>query len=203
LRARSAWLNLGSEDRRIGLAGLEIEMSVAAFTPNDDADAEALRRAQRAHEPSMEEILASIRAIIAEDREPPAAKPGPQIVYSSDAPLKAVTLEPEPEPEPALAGQAVLWAREEEAPPSEPAPEAPAPTLATEPPLLSQETESAVADSFAELAESLSEHAMRVAGGMAREMLRPLLKQWLDENLPAMVERLVRVEIERLARGKR
>jgi len=38
---------------------------------------------------------------------------------------------------------------------------------------------------------------------MAREMLRPLLKQWLDENLPAMVERLVRVEIERLARGKR
>ena len=38
---------------------------------------------------------------------------------------------------------------------------------------------------------------------MAREMLRPMLKQWLDENLPAMVERLVRVEIERLARGKR
>ena len=55
-------------------------MSVAAFTPNDDADAEALRRAQRAHEPSMEEILASIRAIIADDHEPPAAKPGPQIV---------------------------------------------------------------------------------------------------------------------------
>ena len=176
-------------------------MSVAAFTPNDDADAEALRRAQRAHEPSMEEILASIRAIIAEDREPPAAKPGPQIVYSSDAPVRAAALAPEPEP--ALAGPAVLWAREEEAPPSEPAPEAPAPTLATEPPLLSQETESAVADSFAELSESLSEHAMRVAGDMAREMLRPMLKQWLDENLPATVERLVRVEIERLARGKR
>ena len=171
-------------------------MSVAASTPSDDA--EALRRAQRAHEPSMEEILASIRAIIADDQEHPSVKPGPQIVYSSDAPVKSVAPPPEAEPAPEPAPAAV-WAREEETAPPEPAPEPPA----TEPPLLSQETESAVADSFAELAESLSEHAMRVAGGMAREMLRPLLKQWLDENLPAMVERLVRVEIERLARGKR
>jgi len=44
---------------------------------------------------------------------------------------------------------------------------------------------------------------MRVAERTAREMLRPMLKQWLDDNLPAMVERLVRVEIERLARGRR
>ena len=36
-----------------------------------------------------------------------------------------------------------------------------------------------------------------------REMLRPLLKQWLDDNLPIMVERLVRIEIERVARGGR
>ncbi len=172
-------------------------MSVAASTPSDDA--EALRRAQRAHEPSMEEILASIRAIIADDHEPPAAKPGPQIVYSSDAPARAVTLPPEPEPEPAPTVPTVVWTRAEEAPPSEPE----APAAEPEPPLLSQEAESAVADSFAELAESLSEHAMRVAADMAREMLRPMLKQWLDENLPAMVERLVRVEIERIARGKR
>src|SRR5277367_4850627 len=55
---------------------------------------DALRRAQRAHEPSMEEILASIRAIIADDRatEPVRAAPkviagaGPQIVYSNDSP---------------------------------------------------------------------------------------------------------------------
>ena len=38
---------------------------------------------------------------------------------------------------------------------------------------------------------------------MAREMLRPMLKQWLDDNLPVMVERLVRSEIERVARGGR
>ena len=49
--------------------------------PNPTAgerDFDALRRAQRAHEPSMEEILASIRAIIADDREPAAPSPAPQ-----------------------------------------------------------------------------------------------------------------------------
>jgi cell pole-organizing protein PopZ len=37
----------------------------------------------------------------------------------------------------------------------------------------------------------------------AQEMLRPMLKQWLDDNLPVLVERLVRAEIERVARGRR
>ncbi len=37
----------------------------------------------------------------------------------------------------------------------------------------------------------------------AREMLRPMLRAWLDDNLPALVERLVRAEIERVARGGR
>jgi cell pole-organizing protein PopZ len=36
-----------------------------------------------------------------------------------------------------------------------------------------------------------------------RELLRPMLKTWLDDNLPGMVERLVRQEIERMARGQR
>src|SRR3984957_7102724 len=65
---------------------------------SDDRDLEAIRRAQRAHEPSMEEILASIRNIIADEGAPrraPRPKPGrqrptapaagPQIVYSKDA----------------------------------------------------------------------------------------------------------------------
>jgi hypothetical protein len=38
--------------------------------------------------------------------------------------------------------------------------------------------------------------------GMVREMLRPMLKAWLDDNLPNMVERLVRAEIERVSRGR-
>jgi cell pole-organizing protein PopZ len=36
---------------------------------------------------------------------------------------------------------------------------------------------------------------------MAEQMLRPMLQEWLDNNLPVLVERLVREEIERVARG--
>src|ERR1700722_15651870 len=83
-------------------------MSVAA--PNtEDRDGEALRLAQRAHEPSMEEILASIRAIIADDREP-ASPSKPQVVYSSDAPRSAVDADAD-EPLPAAT---VVWARDPE-----------------------------------------------------------------------------------------
>ena len=86
----------GSLSRDITKARLGAEaktMNAPNPTPGE-RDLDALRRAQRAHEPSMEEILASIRSIIADDREPalrPAAKAGaapqgPQIVYSKDAP---------------------------------------------------------------------------------------------------------------------
>ena len=37
---------------------------------------------------------------------------------------------------------------------------------------------------------------------MAQDMLRPMLKAWLDDNLPSLVERLVREEIERVSRGR-
>ena len=180
-------------------------MSVAASS-NETSEAEALQRAQRAHEPSMEEILASIRAIIADDREPaPPPKPGPQIVYSNDLPPRTAAPAtpappralPEPSPvEPAPASPTVVWSRDDaEAPADEPAEEAEA--------LLSEESEIAIAASFQSLSESLTAHGMSVAEGMAREMLKPLLKAWLDENLPAMVERLVRAEIQRVVRGHR
>ena len=42
----------------------------------------------------------------------------------------------------------------------------------------------------------------RTLEDLVREMLRPMLKTWLDDNLPGMVERLVRAEIERVARGR-
>ena len=190
-------------------------MSVAASS-NEIAEAEALRRAQRAHEPSMEEILASIRAIIADDREP--SPPKPQIVYSSDAPRAAPTVEPlrlQAAPEPAATEPALLRAppqREEAAPLSasptvawsrkEVQADAPAPPP-EEAPLLSDEAESAVSAAFLSLTESMTAHGLEMAGQMAREMLRPMIKTWLDENLPAMVERLVRTEIQRVARGGR
>lgn len=40
----------------------------------------------------------------------------------------------------------------------------------------------------------------RTIEDIVRELLRPMLKSWLDENLPGMVERMVRAEIERIAR---
>jgi len=42
----------------------------------------------------------------------------------------------------------------------------------------------------------------RTLEDLVREMLRPLLKGWLDDNLPGIVERIVRQEIERVSRGR-
>ena len=69
--------------------------------------------------------------------------------------------------------------------------------------LLSGETEHMVARSFNELADVLDLAARRSLDEVAEEMLRPMLQEWLDDNLPTLVERLVREEIERVARGTR
>lgn len=58
-----------------------------------------------------------------------------------------------------------------------------------------------VAAAFDELNEALWESRRKRLDQMAEEMLRPMLQEWLDNNLPQMVERLVREEIERIARG--
>lgn len=68
--------------------------------------------------------------------------------------------------------------------------------------LLSPSVEEKVSRSFEELAEALG-GAKRSLEEIAEEMLRPMLQEWLDDNLPTMVERLVREEIERVARGPR
>jgi cell pole-organizing protein PopZ len=187
-------------------------MSASSSTPGE-RDLDALRRAQRAHEPSMEEILASIRSIIADDREPAAArtasKPdaspsGPQIVYSKDASAPARVAEPPPPAEPPT--PKVVWSQPEpqatapaSAPKSEPAPEEEEATA----PLLSDQADEAVSSAFEALSTSLALQSSELAENVAREILRPLLKTWLDENLPSMVERLVKAEIQRVARGGR
>jgi len=111
-----------------------------APNPSSDRDLEALRRAQRAHEPSMEEILASIRSIIADDREPAAASPpapkpaapsGPQIVYANDSiPLRPVA-PPPAQTAPAQTTPAAV--SPPQAPPAAPPP-APAAAAAPSPP---------------------------------------------------------------------
>jgi uncharacterized protein len=182
---------------------------MSAVTSNSsDRELEALHRAQRAYEPSMEEILASIRTIIADEREPGTRRPAtpapsPQIVYSKDARVPQRDQEPaEPEAgrtaEPQHPPRAV-WRQPEPASLESP--------QDTEPdangPLLSPETDEAVTSAFAALSAQLAARSAELADGMIRDMLRPMLKAWLDENLPPIVERLVGAEIERLARRTR
>jgi cell pole-organizing protein PopZ len=68
-------------------------------------------------------------------------------------------------------------------------------------PLTSEQTGRQVAAAFGELSEAFAASRRRSFDEMAEEMLRPMLQDWLDNNLPHLVERLVREEIERIARG--
>jgi uncharacterized protein len=68
--------------------------------------------------------------------------------------------------------------------------------------LISNETVAAVDSAFNSLAHTLIGQNARTLEDLVREMLRPMLKSWLDDNLPGMVERIVRAEIERVSRGR-
>ena len=66
--------------------------------------------------------------------------------------------------------------------------------------LVSAATSAAVDSAFGALARSVELRNSRTLEEVVGEMLRPMLKAWLDDNLPGMVERLVRAEIERISR---
>jgi uncharacterized protein len=68
--------------------------------------------------------------------------------------------------------------------------------------LISPSTSAAVDSAFNTLAQTVLVQNGRTLEDLVREMLRPMLKSWLDDNLPGMVERLVRAEIERVSRGR-
>jgi uncharacterized protein len=172
-----------------------------------DGDLEAIHRAQRAHEPSMEEILASIRNIIA-DGPPKGAAPKPQqtpasmpqILYSEDS-AAAYGDAYGPSQRPDANAPTVVW-RRPRAVEAEPAADADA-VQRSEEPLLSREADEAVALSFGALTADIDVRSAALADSMVRDMLRPMVKQWLDDNLPTLVERLVREEIQRVARGRK
>jgi cell pole-organizing protein PopZ len=93
----------------------------------------------------------------------------------------------------------------------EPAPEPPAapplaePAVAAVAPeaLLSSGAGAQVSSAFNMLASTVLSSNARTLEDLVKEMLRPMLKAWLDDNLPPLVEKLVRAEIERVARGIR
>jgi uncharacterized protein len=234
-------------------------MSLAQTKPQEGANA---------HEPSMDEILASIRKIIADEQtvkpastpvpvakaapalpvaaplQPVRAAPGPAHNHDDDVlDLADVTIstpgqvsvdandldfrtaiDEEPAPAPVVP---------ETPPPAPPAPivnatqmfhaplpvvEAPIPApVAVSPPpaapaslpaaeapsLLSHQTDAAVSSAFHSLSNTFLSQNARTLDDLVKDMLRPMLKSWLDDNLPTLVERLVRAEIERVARGGR
>jgi len=211
----------------------------------------------KSQEPSMEEILASIRRIIADDdanksaQKPaaPPARPAPPPRPPSPAPrvspseaslsASAEAADPGPASEPAASEQ---WAdildltgsmaSAMSPPPPSAAPDPmPNPAFRTidgsfdvsyedsaekaasqrsvgedfrdeRAQLLSNSTSAAVDSAFNTLAETVLVQNARTLEDLVREMLRPMLKSWLDDNLPGMVERLVRAEIERVSRGR-
>ncbi|MDR3463876.1 MAG: DUF2497 domain-containing protein [Beijerinckiaceae bacterium] len=113
--------------------------------------------------------------------EPQAEAPAPQPVFDRPETAPAVSSQPDER----LAA----------------APEAPA--AENLPSLFSEMTSKAVADAFNQLAASRLIENDEAVKDIVRDILRPMLKSWLDDNLPSMVDRLVRAEIERVARGAR
>ena len=221
-----------------------------------------MTQAAKAQEPSMEEILASIRRIIADDdgvkppakpeakapevkapepppvakAPPPPPKPAPEPAAAAskqddiDAMMAGLMDEapeppppPPPEPEPAdvlelteamqapaspafrkIDGtQDVVFDEEPEPPPraAEPPRPAPMPPM-PEHPIISSATAAAVDSAFNALAHTVLVQNAKTLEDLVKEMLRPMLQHWLDNNLPTLVERLVRQEIERVARGR-
>lgn len=69
-------------------------------------------------------------------------------------------------------------------------------------PILAQSTVSAVESAFNTLAHTVLSNNARTLEDLVKEMLRPMLKSWLDDNLPGLVERIVKAEIERVSRGR-
>lgn len=164
-----------------------------------------------ASDPSMEDILASIRRILNEDDsgKPPAPPAAPSPPASDVLVLDPSMMvgEPAPEPEEAVAPASAATPEPSNAP--EAASEAasrPAPAAVLGPPgLIGPETAASAASAVGALVQALiAERAAPVYRGgptiedVVREELRPMLKSWLDEHLPPLVERLVRAEIERV-----
>jgi cell pole-organizing protein PopZ len=172
-----------------------------------------------AGDPSMEDILASIRRILSEDEPAAPALPTEHRGASDDVLLlDASMMMPERAPEPNPVQASRMQAGPEAAPPSRPdallAPAEPVPPVlhgeaSGGEPLLSglvaPAAAAAAASSVGALVRTIvAERSMQVYSGgptledIVRAELRPQLKQWLDENLPPMVERLVRAELERV-----
>lgn len=157
-------------------------------------------------EPSMEEILASIRRIISEEDQPAASGEVLDLVQpATDTAEAEEDLMVFDEPEPAAPEPEPVAFAPEPAPRAAPAAPRPAPVpamQAPEDPILSEPAAHVAAGAFNRLAGSVrvADQAGQTLEGMIRQMVKPLLKEWLDQNLPAIVEAKVEAELDRISR---
>jgi len=176
-------------------------------------------------EPSMEDVLASIRRIISEDHEPAFGELEPSPLktvldiaerhltsgFYPEVQPNAVEEESPPSPEdPFREEHHTARSAEEDEPAgrahssmetqrarafAQPCERSPGEAL------MSRVAEGAVSEAFGQLRAARAASQSPTIEDLMKEMLRPMLKAWLDDNLPALVERLVRAEIERVTRG--
>jgi cell pole-organizing protein PopZ len=161
-------------------------------------------------EPSMEEILASIRRIISEEEQTPNAAPVLDLTQTDEpAPAPVQHVAPPPADDDIVFEAVEQAVAQEVAPVPEPVLSAPQPrSVAAEPTadvILATPVASQAAGSLARLAGTLriSDAPGQTVEGVVRELLKPMLKEWLDRNLAAIVEARVEAELERIARLSR
>ncbi len=172
-------------------------------------------------EPSMEDILASIRRILAEDGGAASQDAGTGDAAAGDTDVAAL-LSPEAETEPPASEELVMDGADDalvadrDAEPSIKRPAEPTAAAAEEDvfllspemraarrTLVSQQAAENSTDVLSQLARAILDRRDIVVAtrdvtleSMVREMLRPLLREWLDRNLPYLIERLVKKEID-------
>lgn len=158
-------------------------------------------------EPSMEEILASIRRIISEDEEDGA--PGtasPQADSTPSPSPQQVNSAPKPEPVAALVDDASPHLKTEDVEMiKKNTAEAVIDNVGGS--ILDDTSAQAASDAFSALSQSVrvtaSEGPGRTLEEIVVDMLQPMVKDWLDANLPAIVEEKVEEEVQRVARRRR
>ncbi|HEY4193876.1 MAG TPA: PopZ family protein [Mesorhizobium sp.] len=165
------------------------EVGTQAGVKTSDSDGPALKTAY-----SADTIVADWRRDIANAAQPVQAAPAAEVreepVFDLASDIDIYEDELTPEAPPLAAAQPTFTD-------SSPADEEPA----LRPAIVSEHTGRQVAAAFGELSEAFASRSKKSFDDMAQEMLRPMLQDWLDNNLPTLVERLVREEIERVARG--
>lgn len=159
----------------------------------------------------IDALLAGLdEATPASEIRAPEPEPEPDVLELTDE----MAMDPEPTPAPPPPSFHRVEPRDDlefaETPPPRPTPApsyAPvdfdAPPLPPQQPILAQSTVSAVESAFNSLAHTVLSSNARTLEDLVKEMLRPMLKSWLDDNLPGLVERIVKAEIERVSRGGR